>query len=244
MKTKEATRYMLQDSLKSCIIFYGVIAFIIIVSLIIKYALGVVDMGTSGMGSATFIFLFVVGLNSFKSQFTLFLQNGISRRTMLVGFVLSSLIVALGMGLIDSLYPLALRGVLGFETTYQMMYSAGTGFGAFAMGLIWNVLAYFTALCFGFLVTTLYYRMNKALKLIVSIGVPVLLFVALPLLEVLVPSINIMSRLMNALTWMLGFDLSTGAVYPARSFGSFCVLSAAFTGLSYLLIRRATVKSE
>lgn len=85
----------------------------------------------------------------------------------------------------------------------------------------------------GYLITTMYYRMSKSLKLIVSIGVPGFLFMLLPIID---------------------FNLFKGAIYSGFkqvltvSFGNFLmmvsciVLYAVSTALSWLLVKKAIVK--
>jgi hypothetical protein len=114
----------------------------------------------------------------------------------------------------------------------------------------------------GFMISSLYYRMSKAWKLIVSIGVPMLVFVGIPLIDGLYTKGAITAFCINVLAFAFGYgvtiDLSNGfaglvskffreaengiPLYPYRAI-LFSVISIAFTGaLSFLLIRKATIK--
>jgi hypothetical protein len=266
MKLKAAVRYYLNDFKKPVVIFYGILMVLFLLQLIIA-ALVHEDPGSySGMEFATTIFLLVAGLNAFKAQFRLFLQNGLSRKTLFTGFVAGILILAASMTLIDLAFGW-FRGLFApYQTIYLdrfgSLYADKNSLAALADGLLWSFLAYVTAGMTGFMISSLYYRMSKAWKLIVSIGVPMLVFVGIPLIDGLYTNGAITAFLINVLAFAFGFgvtiDLSKGfagllatffrqledgiPLYPYRAI-LFSVLCTAFTGtLSFLLIRRATIK--
>ena len=57
------------------------------------------------------VFLFIAGLNSFKENFGMLLQNGVSRRTMFTGRLLTMVSLCVGMTLMDRALLLLFRGV-------------------------------------------------------------------------------------------------------------------------------------
>ncbi len=264
MKLKAAVRYYLNDFKKSTMIFYGVLMALFLIQLLINALLD----GNSSSGSVEFassIFLFVAGLNAFKAQFRLFLQNGLSRKTLFTGFIVGLAILAAAMTLID----LAFGWFRGLFVSYHSMYmdrfgslyKDGSSFQALADGLLWSFLSYVTAGMTGFFITSLYYRMNKALKLIVSIGVPALVFIVIPLIDGLYTKGAITAFFVNIIAFAYGFgitvnlsngfaglirqlaDLENGIPLYPYSAVLFSILCTAVTGtLSFFLIRRATVK--
>lgn len=266
MKLKAAVRYYLNDFKKPTIIFYGVMMVLFLLQLIIATLVHEDPGSSSGMEFATTIFLFVAGLNAFKAQFRLFLQNGLSRKTLFTGFVAGILILAAAMTLIDLAFGW-FRGLFAPYTTMYMdrfgsLYADKSSLAALADGLLWSFLSYVTAGMTGFFITSLYYRMSKALKLAVSIGVPALVFIGVPLIDGLYTNGAITAFFINVFAFAFGFgitiDLSKGFVglmaqfardldsgiplYPYRAI-LFSILSIAVTGsLGFLLIRRATVK--
>ena len=94
MKLKAAVRYYLNDFKRPVIIYYGVLMTLFVLQLVISALLKVRNPSSGGMEFATTIFLFVVGLNAFKAPFRLFLQNGLSRKTLYVGVVASLCLLA------------------------------------------------------------------------------------------------------------------------------------------------------
>lgn len=255
MKLKQTMRYQANEYLRPTVIFYIVIASIYLVMVIsARIFFDGSIIGQTNLSSGTVIFLFVMGLNMFKSPFNLMLQNGISRRTQWLGLALSGLLYALAMTAIDSLLPYIFRGV-NYVTNYAAFYGSVVENAAAlsARGIAWTWASYMAAFSFGYLLTTLYYRMNKPLKVIVSIGVPGLLFVVLPIVEVIVPSFNLFSSLVSLVSWAMGYDKVTGSfgyrmVLAAngvwRAAASYTVVSAAMLGCAYLLMRRATMKES
>ena len=266
MKLKAAVRYYLNDFKKSVFLFYGILMAIFLLQLVISALVHEDPGSSSGMEFATTIFLFVAGLNAFKAQFRLFLQNGLSRKTLFTGFVAGLLILAASMTVID----LAFGWFRGLFTPYQTQYMDRFGslyankysLAALADGLLWSFLSYATAGMTGFLITSLYYRMSKAWKLIVSIGIPMLVFVGIPLIDGLYTNGAITAFGINVLAFAFGIgvtiDLSNGLagllstffrqledgipLYPYRAI-LFSIICTAVTGtVSFLLIRRATVK--
>lgn len=232
MKIKQAMRYQLQGFMRSARTFYIVIAAIFIGMLLLNRFVTSGTGSVSGMESATIIFLFVMGLNSFKQDFRLFLQNGISRNTLLVSFAASALSVSVCMAVIDGFFPLLFGNSLHYESFYVSLYGLKgytTGFSSIA----WSALMYLFAMCVGFLITTLYYRMNKPLKVLVSVGVPLLFFVVLPIVEGYYPSIRVYETIGRFINWGLGRE---------RAYVFLPVCSAVLLGFSYLLIRNATIK--
>ena len=243
MKLKQAMRYKLHEYSRSSLVFYIVIAALFIVTLIVRAALNVRHLTINGMESASMIFVFVLGLNSFKSEFGLFTQSGISRNTPWVNFLVCALLVSVVMALLYSLFPVLFGHSLGFSSTFNGMYRTFQKETFTFVGLVWNIMSHFSLMCVGFFITTLYYRMNKALKVIVSVGVPALFFVVLPVVEVFVPSFNLFTSLIKFYTWAMGLSFLTGGgPVPWRPVGPTAVLSSVPSRLGFLPTRRATSK--
>lgn len=265
MKLKAAVRYYLNDFKRPVIIYYGVLMTLFVLQLVISALLKVRNPSSGGMEFATTIFLFVVGLNAFKAPFRLFLQNGLSRKTLYVGVVVSLCLLAAATTLFDLAFGWFRGLFVRYTSTYMdrfgSMYREGKEMNAFFDGLLWSFLSYLTAGMTGFLITSMYYRMNKALKLIVSIGLPAFVFVGVPLLDSLLTKGVITAFGINVISFAFGFGISISpftslfdlfrqlammeggiGLYPYHAI-LYSVLSIAATGvLSFLLIRRATVK--
>ena len=243
MKIKQAMRYQLHTFVRQAMIYYAVTLGVYTIGAIIAAILGERNVAMGGGDFSTSIFLLIVGMNAFKSHFQLFVQNGISRKTLFTGLILSALLLSFGAMLADSLYPL-LFPLLERTSFFQEVYRVDRGFRNTLIGSLWTTLFFFGAMCIGFFITVLYYRMSKLLKIIVSAGVPVVFFVVLPIVEALVPSFHFYSVLFRFVGWCLGWNYNNllGGLDPVRPLLSFAVFGAGLSGLSFLLVRRATFK--
>ena len=249
MKLKAALKYQIHGMIKPLIIFYIVIYALIIfigVQQVVWSRQGV-RVTSGGLEVASAIFLFVVGLNSFKSTFHLFLANGISRKTMFKSYLGTVAPLAAFMALIDCINSLALSGVgiynSVFYQTYYMRYGAVATFGAkmhvMLDGFVWMFFLYAAMAIIGFFITTLYYRMGKPLKLIVSIGVPVFFLMVLPYIDNYLFDGGIYEAVKYLFSKAWGF---LDGFNPYISVLSSFITIAIFGALSFLAMRRATVK--
>lgn len=246
MKFKAALKYQLSDMKRPLIIFYIVIYCIISLMLVQQASMkNIGEFSSSGIEMASVIFLFVAGLNSFKVTFHLFLANGISRKTMFKSYITSLLPIVAGMAIIDTLNGLLLSSPGHYRPMFYAMYQPHYGAvrsmtaGMYLDGFIWMFFLYAFATMAGFFLTTLFYRMNKALKLLVSIGVPVFFFIVLPYIDTTL----FMGKIYNAI-WYI-FRLAGGFLNghnPYIAVLSCAISFALFGGLSFLAMRKATVK--
>ncbi len=249
MKFKAAWKYQLSEMKRPVIIFYLIIyciyIFMIVQWLTMKGEYG--KWSSSGMEAATLIFLFVIGLNSFKSTFHLFLANGVSRRTMFESYIAALLPLAAGMAVIDSLNGLLLSLLGNYNSMFENMYFfhygdliwPGRTASIFFDGLVWMFFFYAFVAMAGFFITTLYYRMNKPVKLLVSIGVPVFIFMILPYVDTFIFRGEIFEAIGHIFAKAGGFlDGFNPYIAVLSCFISFAV----FAGLSFLAMRKATVK--
>jgi len=262
MKIKSAVRFYIKDFLKPVIIFYGILLAIFILEVMISSLLqGSEDTG--GMGPAVNIFMLVMGMNAFKSQFKLFMQNGLSRKTLFTGFLLGVLILAASLAVLDLAFGWLQSMFLQYESPYMSRFGIlyDSDYASLGDSLLWNFLNYLALGMAGFFIGSMYYRLNKALKLTVSIGVPVTIFVVLPLIDGWFFRGEISSFCISAIAFCMGYGstvniyvliewifggtiglVSPNSLYPYQAMlcsASFAAIAAVF---SFLMVRRAIVK--
>lgn len=254
MKLNASIKYQLADSKKSILVFYTVI--LSVITLTFFSALKAIDSITvtanvGGIEGATIIFLFIVGLNSFKDNFRMLLQNGVSRKTMFKGFILTSLIIAIGMSLIGNIIlqlgklmvlvndKIIFLGM--FEELYGQRYIGNSsGFQINLEGTLFWICVYSTVLMIGYFITVLYYRMNKGGKIAVSVGVPVFLMIGLPIIDLTLINVEIYGTMLKIFLFAFGFFNGANPYYGMVT----CILIyLLFSVLSWLLIRKAVVRS-
>lgn len=234
MKFKSALKYQLLDVKRSIIIFYIVIIFLMLLltaaTLWFNSQISITEPENvrieMSFGGATAIFLFVVGLNAYKSSFHMLTANGVSRKTMFGSFIVTALIITAGMALIDSLLALLLRQIIVYDVFI---------FDNYEMSIVTQFVSSLGTLMLGYLITTLYYRMSKPIKLLVSVGVPAMLIIVLPIMDASLFGYAI-TRAMSAL---YEFVTSTPAIAMVSRVAAFMLFGA----LAFLTLRRAPVKA-
>ncbi|MCQ4637572.1 hypothetical protein NE619_12630 [Anaerovorax odorimutans] len=243
-------RYQMADHKKAILIFYLVIIGLFVVSGL-SSALVTTGAGESytrsvnGNEMATVIFLFVIGLCTFKETFLLSLQNGVSRKTLFSAKIVTMLSVAAIMALVDkvigliSLAALSLtsKGVIAV-TFYEGLYPAQTAnTSAFVIHLesfFFEFVLALAAMAVGYFITIMFYRLAKTGKVIVGAGVPVLCFMIIPWLD---------THFFNGrLTMAFARFIVAAACTPFRVVLTSLAVFILFSALSYLLMRKAVVK--
>lgn len=252
MNIKATTKYQLSDLKKSLGTYYLVILLVVVFFTLIDKLWGNDGSGTyNGFEFTTIIFLFVCGLNSFKGNFLMMIQNGISRKTMFIGASITFLSVSMFMSIIDRglaiFIDLITKSIDGmyFKGFYDIIYShrmASLSGILFELEAIFiTFMMYIAAILAGYFITTLYYRMNKALRVIVSVGVPVTIIFILPLTDGMVFNGGIGNLISKLFAFIFGESGSNPSPYNMLlvcAVGSIIAL-----GLSWLLVKKAVDKN-
>lgn len=245
MNVKSAVKYQIWEFKRPIAIYYFIIYMVYIaLTLLFNVFSDGMDGGVNGIDVATIIFLFVCGLNSFTDSFRMFLQNGLSRKTLFKSFLICTVAVVTFMVAAD----FVTRTLIGLLTNYSSLYSElyvpwylGGAHSAMRIfeEFLWTMSVYGLASMMGFFLSTLYYNMGKAVKLLVSIGVPVSLFILLPMIDSTFTNGAIFTALGKFFGFILGFQ---NGANPYFSIVSFLIIAVVFGALSYLMVRKAVVK--
>ncbi len=246
MRLKSVIRYNICDIKYGVLIYYAVIAAIMGL-LVFTQQSRIVNIGSSddivfvSGAEASAIFLFVCGLNSFKQNYLYLSTNGITRKAQFYGFLSSSAIIAAAMAFIDT----ASTNIINIFIDYHpMFYQIFKGFTAESsqllitlMNFLWSTAVYLLAFVIGYFITTLYYRMSKILKIVVSVGVSALLMIGSPMLASYLYKVGYLYEFSAVIKF-----LADGNGNPNVSIIISILETAILAGLSYLLVRRAPVK--
>lgn len=247
MNTKASFLYQLKEHRKSLIIYYIVILCVFALIFISNASL---DIGSrtelNGLDAATVIFLFVAGLNSFKENFRMLLQNSVTRKSVWLGRILASLAVCVLMAAADRVLILLLKAAASLLTGNLSGYSliediypaAAARLSAPAMhaaGFLLDLSLNISAAALGFMVSLLFYRLNKTGKALVGAGVPILLFVVLPAFDNAAQLLLFIGR-----TFDQAYGLTAGNPWIAMLTGA--VLFLTYSALSRAMIAKAAIK--
>lgn len=237
MKLKQATLYRLNESKLPLLIFYLAVGGSLLLSLIITLFIPSEEVTIRGMEMSSLVFLFCMGLNAFKPYLKMFLQNGISRLTLFISAIVYLSIISLFCALVDNIFAALFSGQINYNGLFGMIYTPN-----FFLELLWTFACYFMLSALGFLITNLYYRMNTIVKVLVSVAVPLFIFVGLPILYVFNPSFNLWKVLWDFFLAAMGINLAGGTFNPLMAVFSFMIGAAILFGASYPFVRRATIK--
>jgi hypothetical protein len=138
MNLKSVVKYQILDGKIAIPVFYLVVLCVMALLLVSVSEIGEGSSASiSGLEMATIIFLFVVGLNAFRETFRRMMQNGVSRKTMFKGYIITVLILSIGMSLINAVLLWVGKAMVAtkdnvfyrslFEQLYEMRYAGNTG---------------------------------------------------------------------------------------------------------------------
>jgi peptidoglycan/LPS O-acetylase OafA/YrhL len=241
MKIKQAVIYRLKDVRNSLLTFYLVVLACFVFFKIVGSLESVHMSQMNGLEMATIMFLFVLGLFSFRSTFYLFIQNGVSRKTMFYSYIITMLAVSGFMALIDTLAYNLNSSKRGINSLFEQLYSTQYDdelVVKILVAFVWSLSAYLAFSIIGYFVSTIFYRMNKTLKIIVSVSVPCLLFIALPIVDSYYDG-----KVTRWISNTFDFFFGTGEqLNPFISVLTCCGISIILGICSYALVKKAVIK--
>jgi len=243
MRLKSVVKYNISEKKYSILIFYGVIVAIMALIACSQIFLTQENSQSSGFEFPTIIFLFVIGLNSFKQNYLFLSTNGITRKEQFYGFLISSIPIVIVMGAIDTVFGNLSMEVVNYDSLFNMIYKGWVIETAkpliILMTFVWSMAVYLFAIVLGYSITTLYYRMSKLMKIIVSIGVPALFFNILPIIDAVVTDGKVFGWFGEVFTLLAGLK---NGYNPLIGIISLFLGTLVLAGLAFLLVRRVPVK--
>lgn len=239
---RTAIKYQLTEVKKPLLIYYSIICLVIAMNIFITFYVN--NIGVNAIEASSMIFIFVVGLNSFKETFRMFLQNSRSRKTQFTSFMLSILPISALMALIDTAIGSSAHSLSSYQSLFRQLYALrylgnSSDLQVNIEGFLWSMLVYAAFAMVGYFITTLYYRMNKGQKLFVSIGVPVFLLILLPIVDETFTSGKMFPKVVDFFLLMSGVKNGYNPFFAMAFSALFFLL---FGGLSYWLAKRAVIK--
>lgn len=244
MNIKASCWYQIEENKKGIAIYYFVVACVAVVTFLSTP--GGVQM--NGFDFATVIFLFVVGLCSFKDNFGMLMQNSVTRKTIFFGRLATTAGVALGMAVADKIFQIIINllftrnGNPFYENMYEQFYAPKLGymssFGIIVESFLLSFFLYLALSMVGYMITILFYRLGKGGKIAVGVGVPVTWCVIVPILDFRFFD----GRLSMLFSRFADFSFGITEVKPQNAMIT-CLLLFIFTAIiSWLLMRKAVVR--
>lgn len=225
------------DMIKPIIIFYCIVITALLLSLILVNSN--INIMATGLESATVIFLFVCGLNSFKENFYFSQGNNVSRKSFIIGVIGSIFPIAIFMAIIDIIINRVANIFTKMPTIYDMLYGNYASINILKSITTWtqnnSLIAIINSILFCFILYCLVYVLGLAISM--------LYFRCNTLMKILVSVIGVM--LLNLLSFVIdteifGVILREIHLGLISNIGIFIIL----VGLIFLLVKNAEVKGK
>ncbi len=251
MRQLTAFHYQLIQHKKAIFIYYSVI---MCITLSLYLGVIVISSGDSsssiqGVEVGTAIFLFVVGLNSFKENFGMLLQNGVSRKNLYKSRIAVTFTIAAIMVVIDNVYMLVLK----FLSNLSYNFSSGSLYDQIynnqktskisvlqmhSESYLFSFFMYTAFMALGYFITILFYSMGKRGKIAVGAGVPIVLTMVLPSID----SLFFKGSISTVIYKFLDFAFGISSVNPFHAILTFLMLFLVCSTLSWWLLKRVMIK--
>ena len=246
MSFSKSFKYGVLSNKRPVAIFYTVVIVLYLTFIVISlFAPG---GAISGMDMSSLIFLFVFGITSFKENFYMLLQNGVSRKNMFLGTVLSLLVISFFVAAVDTVLA-QLLGLVPAEkftiaSLFQQLYGStqyidSSAFAVCIHEIAWCGMIKFAFASIGLFIGCAYYKMNALTKTLVSCGVPCFFLLGLPLIDLALTDIDIYGKLKEFLLFFFGFS---DGVSSYQCVLCCLALSIVVSGITFLLLRKTSVK--
>lgn len=237
MKIKPIYKYFMTDMRNGLLVYYLVMLAIMLVNTIML-AIWTEDSSVSmSYEGCSMIASFVWGCIGFKEPFYLFSQNGSSRKSFYIARLLLMLSLGAALTVGDQLCYL----IASFVNSLTSSYHTFSFFGGFdtIRGPISLALSFCMFLaCYGLgaFISLVFFRLNTLGKVLVGAGVPILLFVGLPMLDAFAFAGSLLRKLAEVVIAIFSSAASI-AIF-------FLIIAAVTMALVWLLTRRAIVKAK
>jgi len=233
--TLNVSKYILDDFRKSLNYYYAIISAIILVMVFsyIRFAKGTdANMSFSGFGFSAAIFLFISGLNIFKSNFKFMQANNVSRKRFYAATTVSILTVCAFMALIDIVLNNTLKFVMPYSGLVEEIYKTSN----IIAGFIWTFAIFSVAASAGWLITMVYYKCNTMMKTIISIS-PVFIIILLVIINDYTNGL-----ITNSIVKLINMIFGLSNLSPYFSAMNLLIITTGIIALCYPLIRRMPIK--
>ncbi len=239
MKIMKMFRWYWQNTYWALVGFYGAMLGVLLLGSTIAICAGESEVSVNGFSFSSAVMIFVMGIVFFSAGTRFGPSNGASRKSTFCGFLLFLVTLSAGKMLINMILS-QMGQWFGVHTQEleALLYPGTSGFGGWLSIFLCQTAAGLATGILGYFIGGAYYRMSKIWKIVVSIAVPALVVIGLPLFFVSFPSVaeGIVVKLLAPLgNWVLRSPYCLALLFLG---------TAALLGLfSWLLIRRAPVKA-
>ncbi len=231
----KVSKYQLRDFKAAMIIYYGIILAISAIIIISYFTFVSNPDGNghfSGFGSSALIFMFISGLNCFKSNFKFMQANNVSRKRFFLANIVTLILVSAFMALLNSVLSNVLSRIIPYRDIFEQIYQKHF----ILADLTWFFSLFTFATSLGWFITMLYYKCNSLMKTIVSLS-PIFVIALIITLNYITDGASTRG-ISRFFTSTLGLTNNNPYIAVLSFLTGFVVMTA----LSWLLLRRMPIK--
>ena len=246
MKFKTSYYYQLSEHRNAIAVFYAIIILVMFALLYFStYIFAQSEGGIfSGFDGSSIIFLFIAGLCGFKCEFLFLMQNGISRKTILLSRIFTAITVSVFMVLVDKILYVIAGGISSWSDnglqivslTEQLFHTRFSD-----MHLLYDFMLtffiYLSVISIGYVIATSNYRLSGIGKKFLCVGA-IGVFLSISVLDTVFLQNNILSGLIRFVDFAYGIT----AMSPINAIITSMLIFVLCSIVSYVLIRRVPVK--
>lgn len=233
MNLKASLKYQMQTALKATGIYFGILYLIIITFMIINMYFDPKEGNLiAGLEASSAIFMMMLGIFTFEEDFKFLIQNACSRKTMLCSFIIQFLCISLLVASADTLNSIIINQAFKYESIFMQVY----GDLGYHLNFLWSFLLYFMICMVSYFFTTLFRLLNKYMRYILFLGIPMILLMLLPAVDYAFLNGAISAFILDSMLFVFGLQNGINVIIPVLSFAS---ISMVFMSFVYLTTRKA-----
>lgn len=234
-KSLKVARYQIHDNVKAILLYYLVIIILVVFLVVMtRWAPNARrDSNVNGLDFSTAVFIFVVGLNCFKTSFKFISANSISRKRFFRENILALLGIAALLTVTETILTMVVyKPLMNYPLLYEQLYQGASLIGS----ALWLLFLYWASSMLGWFINLLYYRSNKPLKWLISIS-PVIISIGLDFIDKMMNG-----RVYPAIERFIINFWGLVTMNPYSAILNLSLFTALLGSLIFLLIRRAPLK--
>lgn len=236
MNYKPVVRYLLNANLRFFRKVYAFIYSFIALACILSLIHPDMRSNINGLETVTMICIFIAASIAVREALRFFVSNGVTRRTFRTGVLAAFAVTAFAAAALDTFNSAFFRilPIGGFSSIFDAVFAASHGGTPGALtapyllqGFLWRFFVYLTLAFFGLCFRSLLLRLNGRQRHMVAAGIPVFLFVVLPVVNSYF-GLHFGAALRIVFTWWVGLGaqpLANAALSLLFCAGFACALS-------------------
>ena len=235
---KKAVKYQSIRFGKTVVIYYGLISAILGLLAYFTYSPEGPGIILPGMETITCYLLFGLGLDGFGNNLKMFLQNGISRKSLTYSYLIIVGGISIIMGFVSSISNLILNQLANYDSVLaNINYLSNHAILKFLEGYLYITLLYMIYAMIGLSIAVIYFRMSKRVRIITLISGSIFI-VGGPILI----GLNSHTAIVRGVIKFI-IDLS-GIIRNSNIYLVYMIILVVLGALSYQLIKKAVVKTS